>query len=101
MHIWRNNSRLVMFENIREDWDTHGRTLARQGLWAMVVYRFGCCRYNIRLRWLRMPFSFTYKLLKPISEVLTGIEIPCEVRLGRRFRIAHVGGIFIRATAPF
>ncbi|MGA2848362.1 MAG: serine O-acetyltransferase [Terracidiphilus sp.] len=90
-----------MFENIREDWSTYDRQLSRQGLWAMVVYRFGRWRYNIRWRWLRMPFSFSYKVLKPISEVLTGIELPSEVTLGRRFRIDHFGGIIISGDAVF
>ena len=90
-----------MFENIYEDWITHGRQLSRQGLWAMVVYRFGRWRYKIRRRWLRMPFSFLYKMLKPISEILTGIELPCEATLGRRFRIDHFGGIVISGDAAF
>ncbi|MGD0892940.1 MAG: serine O-acetyltransferase [Terracidiphilus sp.] len=90
-----------MFDNIREDWHTYDRQLSRQGLWAMVVYRFGRWRYAIRWRWLRMPFSFLYKLLKPFSEALTGIELPCEATVGRRFRIDHFGGIVISGDAAF
>lgn len=48
-----------------------------------------------------MPFSFFYKFLKPVSEVLTGIELPCEATLGRRFRIDHFGGIVISGDAVF
>jgi serine O-acetyltransferase len=90
-----------MFENIREDWRTHERQLTRQGLWVMVVYRFGNWRYGIRTRALRLPFSILYKLLKVLSEILTGIELPCEVKLGRRFRIDHFGGIIISGDAVF
>ena len=90
-----------MFDNIREDWLTHGRQLSRQGLWAMTFYRFGRWRYTIRWRWLRMPFSFLYKVLKPFCEILTGIELPCEATLGRRFRIDHFGGIVISGDAVF
>jgi serine O-acetyltransferase len=93
--------RIRLFENIREDWRTHGRQLSRQGLWALVVYRYGRWRYTIRARWLRLPFSFVYKLLKPVSEILTGIELPCEVTLGKRFRIDHFGGIVISGDACF
>jgi serine O-acetyltransferase len=93
--------RLSLFENIREDWRTHDRQLSRQGLWAMAVYRYGRWRYTIRWRWLRMPFSFLYKVMKTVSEVLTGIELPCEVTLGRRFRIDHFGGIVISGDAVF
>ena len=90
-----------MFENIREDWRTYERQLTRQGLWVMVVYRFGRWRYKIKSRWIRLPFSFAYKLLKVLSEILTGIELPCEVTLGRRFRIDHFGGIVISGDVIF
>jgi serine O-acetyltransferase len=90
-----------MFENIREDLRTYEYQLMRQGLWAMVTYRFGRWRYGIRSRWLRLPFSFLYKAMKPITEILTGIELPCEVTLGHRFRIDHFGGIIISGDAVF
>jgi serine O-acetyltransferase len=95
------STRFELFGNIREDWYTHERHLFCQGLWAMTVYRFGRWRYTISWRWLRMPFSFLYKVLKPISEIMTGIELPCEVTLGRRFRIDHFGGIIISGDAVF
>jgi serine O-acetyltransferase len=90
-----------VFENIREDWRTYERDWTRRGLWVMAVYRFGNWRYGIRSRAIRMPFSFAYKLLKVFSEILTGIELPCEVKLGRRFRIEHFGGIVISGDAVF
>jgi len=90
-----------MFENIREDWRTHDRQWIRQGFWVMVVYRFGNWRYGIRSRALRLPFSFVYKFLKLLMEILTGIELPCEAKLGRRFRIDHFGGIVISGDAVF
>jgi serine O-acetyltransferase len=90
-----------LFDNIREDWHTYDRQVLRQGLWVMLVYRFGRWRYGIGPRWLRIPFSFIYKLLKLFSEILTGIELPCEVVLGRRFRIDHFGGIIISGDAVF
>ena len=90
-----------MFDNLREDWVTYNREWSRQGLWAMVWYRYGRWRYSIRSRWMRVPFSFVYKLLRPFVDVLTGIELPCEVVLGRRFRIDHFGGIVISGDAVF
>jgi serine O-acetyltransferase len=90
-----------LFKNIREDWHTYDRQLSRQGFWTMLVYRYGRWRYTIRPRWLRMPFSLLYKILKPICEILTGIELPCETVVGRRFRIDHFGGIIISGDAVF
>jgi serine O-acetyltransferase len=90
-----------LFKNIREDWQTYDRQLSRQGLWVMLVYRYGRWRYAIGPRWLRLPFSFLYKILKPICEILTGIELPCETTVGHRFRIDHFGGIVISGDAVF
>ncbi|MFB1488659.1 MULTISPECIES: serine O-acetyltransferase [unclassified Thiocapsa] len=90
-----------MFENIREDWQTYERDWARQGFWVMLVYRFGRWRYRIENRVLRWPFSFLYKLLKVLSQIMTGIDLPCEVRVGRRFLIEHFGGIIISGDAVF
>jgi serine O-acetyltransferase len=90
-----------VFDNIREDWQTYDREWNRQGLWVMVVYRFGRWRYGIRQRWLRLPFSIIYKFLKLLSEILTGIDLPCEAVVGRRFRIDHFGGIVVSGDAVF
>jgi serine O-acetyltransferase len=90
-----------MFENLREDWRTHDQKLLCQGMWVMAVYRFGRWRYGIGPRWLRAPFSAVYKLLKKVAEILTGIDLPCEARVGRGFRIDHFGGIVISGDAVF
>jgi serine O-acetyltransferase len=84
-----------MFENLREDWHTYERDIYRQGLWVMVAYRFGRWRYTIQSAWLRRPLSFIYKLLKISSQILTGIDLPCEVTIGKRLLIEHFGDIII------
>lgn len=88
-----------MFENIKEDWQTYGRDLTKPGLWVMVVYRFGRWRYKIPYRLLRLPFSFLYKALKIVQQMVTGIELPCETKLGRRVRIDHFSDIIISGDA--
>jgi serine O-acetyltransferase len=88
-----------MFEYIREDWHTYERDIWRQGLWAMAVYRFGQWRYRLRPAWLRKPFSLVYKILRTMSQMLTGIELPCETRVGHRLRIEHFGGIVVSGDA--
>jgi len=90
-----------MFENLREDWRTYEGDWSRQGLWVMIVYRFGRWRYSVRPRFLRMPLSFLYKVLKVWSQILTGIDLPCEAAVGRRFRIEHFGGIIVSGDAVF
>jgi len=90
-----------MFDNIRADWHHYQRDITRQGLWVMLIYRFGQWRYTIKSRWLRLPFSFLYKLLFVLIQILTGIELPCEVKIGQRFTIEHFGDIIISGDAVF
>ena len=90
-----------MFRDIREDWLTHDKDFLRQGFWAMAAYRFGRWRYKIEPRLLRLPLSALYKLMKVAAQVLAGIVLPCEVTLGRRFKIEHFGGIIISGDAVF
>ena len=84
-----------MFENLQEDWLTYERDLARQGLWVMAVYRFGRWRYTLRSNLLRKTFSMIYRVLKVLSQIATGVDLPCETQVGRRFKIEHFGGIVI------
>ncbi len=88
-----------MFEQVREDWATYDKDIWRQGLWVMCVYRFGNWRYRIRPDWLRRPFSLLYKLLRTACQIATGVELPCETRVGRRLLIEHFGGIIVSGDA--
>jgi serine O-acetyltransferase len=90
-----------MLDNLREDWVTYDRDIWRQGLWVMVVYRFGRWRYGVSSRLCRAPLSLIYKILKILSQILTGIDLPCEVTIGRRLKIEHFGGIIISGDTLF
>ena len=88
-----------MLELLREDWNTYDKDLWRQGFWAMCVYRFGNWRYGIRPAWLRKPFSLAYRLLRTAIQIVAGIELHCETRVGRRLLIEHFGGIIVSGDA--
>jgi serine O-acetyltransferase len=90
-----------MLENIRQDLKAHEGNWGAQGFWALVVYRFGRWRYGVRPRLLRKLFSLVYRILYKIVQILTGIELPCEVEIGRNFVIDHFGGIIISGYARF
>lgn len=90
-----------MFNNIRSDLNAHGGNWAAQGFWALVVYRFGRWRYTIASPIIRKPFSLLYKFLYKLAQVVTGIELPCEVTIGHGFVIDHFGGIVISGYATF
>jgi len=90
-----------MFANLKEDLKTYEGDWSRQGFWVMVIYRFGCWRYTIKSGLFRKPFSLLYKILYKFIQVITGIELPCEVTVGKNFRIDHFGGIIISGFASF
>ena len=90
-----------MFENIRADLRAHSGDWAAQGFWVMLVYRFGRWRYGVRPALLRKLLSLVYKVLYKLVQILTGIELPCEVVIGRNFVIDHFGGIVISGYAQF
>lgn len=90
-----------MFEHIRADLRAHHGDWLAQGFWALLVYRFGRWRYGVRPAPLRKLCSALYKLLFKVVQVVTGIELPCEVEIGRNFTIDHFGGIVISGYARF
>lgn len=90
-----------MFDNIRADLQAHSGQWSAQGFWALVVYRFGRWRYGVRPVLLRKLLSAVYRVLYKLVQIVTGIELPCEVQLGRNFVIDHSGGIVISGYARF
>jgi serine O-acetyltransferase len=90
-----------VFENIRADLRAHDGRWGAQGFWALVVYRFGRWRYGVRPALLRKCMSALYHLLYKLVQILTGIELPCEVEIGRNFVIDHFGGIVVSGYARF
>lgn len=90
-----------MFENVRADFNSHGRSWGAQGFWVMLVYRFGRWRYGVRPAPLRKALSLLYHVLFKLVQVLTGIEFPCEIDVGKNFIIDHFGGIVVSGYAKF
>ena len=90
-----------MFDNLRADFNAYERRWGAQGLWVMVVYRFGRWRYGVRPAVLRKLCSGSYHVLYKLVQIATGIELPCEVPVGRNFVIDHFGGIVVSGYASF
>ncbi len=90
-----------MLTNIRQDLKNYRNDWGAQGFWVMIVYRFGRWRYTVKPSILRKLFSFFYKILYKLVQILTGIEFPCEVDIGKNFIIDHFGGIVVSGYAKF
>lgn len=90
-----------MFEHIRADLRNYRGRWWEQGFWVMLVYRFGRWRYGVRPALVRKPLSLLYKIAYKFVQILTGIDLPCEVEVGRNFVIDHFGGIIVSGYAKF
>jgi serine O-acetyltransferase len=90
-----------MFTNLREDLRAYKGNWHAQGFWVMAVYRFGRWRYQVHPDALRKFFSLIYHTLYKVVQVVTGIELPCEVQVGHNFVIDHFGGVIISGFAKF
>lgn len=84
---------------VMEDFFTHKRDILAQGFWALFWHRFGNWRMGVRPRLLRLPLSFVYKVMFKMCEWTCGIMLPYTVRIGRRVRIDHFGGMVLVAQA--
>jgi serine O-acetyltransferase len=83
----------------REDLRVHDGNLFEQGFWALAVHRFGNWRMGFRFRLLRAPLSLLYAILRKRVEWTCGITLPYTVRVGRRVRIWHHGGMVLHAAS--
>lgn len=90
---------LSLWQQIKEDWDAHGRDWTKPGFRAVAFHRFGVWRMKIRSRWLRAPFSIFYRMLYHKARNVYGIDLPYTVTLGRRVVIEHQGAIIIHGNS--
>jgi serine O-acetyltransferase len=88
-----------LFALLREDLKTHDGGLFEQGFWAVAVHRLGNWRMGIRPKLLRAPFSLLYRFMFKWVQWTCGITLPYTVKIGRRVRIWHHGGMVLHAAA--
>ena len=90
-----------MFNNLKDDLKRYGPftpyLIFEQGIWAIIVYRFGSWVNNFNVPVLRLfPKLFAFLLFKLI-EITTGISIPASAKIGKGFYIGHFGGIIVHS----
>jgi serine O-acetyltransferase len=82
-----------------EDLRTYDGNPLEPGFLAVALHRLGNARMAIRSRMLRAPLSLAYRAAFMGVDLLYGIDLPYNVKLGRRVRIWHHGGIVLSARA--
>ncbi|MDO6669982.1 serine acetyltransferase [Paracoccus sp. 1_MG-2023] len=81
---------------IAEDYRTHGRDWFSEGFWVLFWHRFGNWRIGLP-KPARMPMTLLYRIMFRWASRSTGIYLPYTVRVGRRVRLEHFGGMILVA----
>jgi serine O-acetyltransferase len=84
---------------IREDLRTHDDNLLAPGFWALCAHRLGNARMRVKPAALRAPLSVAYQVAFHGVIALWGIDLPYNVRVGRRLRIEHHGCLMVGARS--
>lgn len=92
-----NPKSISLLNLIREDFETHNRDIFSYGFWAVFNNRFGNWRMGLKPKLLRAPFSLLYKIHQKCIHILCGIKLDYTVKLGRRVKIEHFGGMILGA----
>jgi serine O-acetyltransferase len=90
---------LSLLQLLKEDLHTHDHNCFEQGFWAIAVHRFGNWRMGFRPKLLRVPLTLVYFSLHKWVEWTCGITLPYTVKVGRRVRIWHHGGMILHARS--
>jgi serine O-acetyltransferase len=82
---------------VKEDFQTHGKNLLSPGFWSVAVHRFGNWRMSIKSKPLRAPMTALYRVAYRGVVAMWGIDLPYNVKVGRRFRLGHHGCMVLGA----
>jgi serine O-acetyltransferase len=82
-----------------EDLATYEHRWSAPGFWAVALHRFGNWRMGVQHKALRAPLTLAYRTGFQLVRSLWGIDLPYDVKLGRRVRLDHHGSITIGARA--
>ncbi len=95
-----------MFENLRADLARYVRRdesgwrkllvyLETQGVWAVVVYRYGRWVYTECPPSVRLPLKIVYRVAQKLAEIATGMQVPASCEIGPGLGLGHFGTIII------
>lgn len=88
-----------LMELIVEDLRTHDYDALAPGFWAVAVHRLGNARMDVHSKALRAPLTVAYHAAFTGVNWFWGIDLSYTVKLGRRVRIWHHGGMVLGARA--
>lgn len=84
---------------LQEDFETYRRDPLAPGFWAVAVHRLGNWRMGVRSKLVRAPLTIAYRAAFHAVVAAWGIDLPYNVKVGRRLRIEHHGCLMVGAHA--
>lgn len=84
---------------VAEDLRTHEGDVFAQGFWALLNHRFGNWRMGVRPKILRAPLTLFYRIWRKLTQITCGIDLPYTVKVGRRVKLEHFGGMILVAES--
>ncbi|MBB4657998.1 AMP-binding protein [Parvularcula dongshanensis] len=84
---------------IREDFRTHESDLLSHGFWALFWHRFANWRMGVRFKPARMVLTLIYRFSVHLVRGWSGIKLDYTVRVGRRVKLEHFGGMILGAQS--
>jgi serine O-acetyltransferase len=88
---------LTFWQLVREDFRTNDASLTHQGFLMLFVHRFGNWRMDVRPKLLRAPLTLLYRFLNKLTQLLFGMKLDYTVKVGRRVKLEHFGGMILGA----
>lgn len=84
---------------VREDYRTNDGDIFSQGFWMLFIHRFGNWRMGVKLKLLRAPLTILYHYFNKMTQLWFGMKLDYTVRVGRRVKLEHFGGMILGARA--
>jgi serine acetyltransferase/acyl-coenzyme A synthetase/AMP-(fatty) acid ligase len=84
---------------VREDYRTNDANALGQGFLMLLIHRFGNWRMGIRIKILRAPLTLLYRFLNKMAQIACGMKLDYTVKVGRRVKLEHFGGMILGARA--
>jgi serine O-acetyltransferase len=88
---------LGLWALLQEDFETYRRDPLSPGFWAVAVHRLGNWRMDVKSKLARAPLTAAYRVAFHAVVAAWGIDLPYNVKLGRRVRIEHHGCLMLGA----
>jgi serine O-acetyltransferase len=82
---------------LAEDFRTHDRDPTAAGFWVLALHRLGNRRMRVRSKALRAPLTLLYQAAYRGTIALWGVDLPYNVKVGRRLRLGHHGCMHVGA----